>query len=223
MPFFLIASLLFGDRALGFLMFLCRFIGWGLGILSCIRYRRHYHPEALTGGPYVYVANHRSNMDAPVAAIATRGRVRYLAKKELLKVPLMGLVFRVTTVNVDRSSKESRKQSMVDLMQYIRTGDSIFIFPEGTRNKDREKNFIAFKDGAFTIAIQTKTPIQPMLFLHTDDIMTNSPVLMRPGVIDVHYLKPIFMDTFGENDVQALKAHVGSVMESEYMRLMHKG
>ena len=86
------------------------------------------------------------------------------AKKELLKIPLLSSIFKVTTVNVDRSSREDRRKSVDRLKKYLSEGDNIFIFPEGTRNKTENDPLIPFKHGAYSIAIQTQTPILPMVY-----------------------------------------------------------
>jgi len=219
MPFFFLFSLILGDRALGIFMLLCRFIAWGLCVFCGIIYKIHKNNNVDRSKTYVIIANHRSNMDAPVAAVSCWGRVRYLAKKELLKIPVLGQLFSVTTVNVDRTSKESRKNSMLMLMEYLKKGDHIFIFPEGTRNKTTDQALIDFKDGAFAIAIQTQTPILPMIYVNSDKIMPNKPVLLRPGVIHVYHLDPVDVTKYTEDDVKKLKDEMRDHMMASYRKL----
>lgn len=216
-PVFMILSL-FGDRSLLPMLWLCRFIALGLMVFCGIIYRFHRNPAYKRGAPYVIIANHRSNLDAPVAAISCKGRVRYLAKKELLKVPVMGQIFKVMSVYVDRSSPQDRRASVEKLKKFIQEGDSIFLFPEGTRNKT-DQPMIDYKDGAFTIAVQTQTPIMPMLYIHTDDLMPNKRPLMRPGIIEVYHLDPISVEGLTDADIPALKQRVRSMMEETFLRL----
>lgn len=213
---------MFGDKALGVFVFLCRFIAWGLAICCGFIFKIHRNPRINRSETFVIVANHRSNLDAPLAAVSGWGRVRYLAKKELLKVPLMGNVFKITTVNVDRSSKESRKKSMLALMDYLKQGDHIFIFPEGTRNKTDDQLLIEFKDGAFLIAIQTRTNILPMIYLNSDKLMPNKPLWMRPGVAHIYELDPVDVSKYTEDDVQKLKEEVRDIMLKKYAELVGK-
>lgn len=217
-PVVMILSL-WKDKALLPMLWMCRFIALGLMVFCGIIYRFHRNPKIKRRHPYVIIANHRSNLDAPVAAISCRGRVRYLAKKELLKIPVMGQIFAVMSVNVDRSSPQDRRASVEKLKRYISEGDSIFLFPEGTRNKTADQPMIDFKDGAFTIAIQTQTPIMPMIYLNTDNMMPNKRPLMHPGVIDIHYLDPIEVTGLTDADIPALKQKVRELMISEYLRL----
>jgi len=165
---------------------------------------------------YVILANHRSNYDAPVAAASTFGSIRYLIKHELLKVPLLGSLFKRSAVSVDRTSHESRKASMELLNNYLKDGQSIFIFPEGTRNKSGENNLLPFKDGAFRLAIDLQVPILPQVYINTDYIMPYKPLLMRPARIDVYYLDPISTEGLTMQDLQNLKEQVRSVISEEY-------
>lgn len=216
-PFFMLLSL-WKDRALLPMLWLCRFIALGLMIFCGIIYRFHGRRNYDRKRAYVLIANHRSNLDAPVAAISGKGRVRYLAKKELLKVPVMGQIFAVMSVYVDRSSPQDRRRSVERLKQFVQSGDSIFLFPEGTRNKT-DQTMIDFKDGAFTIAIQTQTPILPMLYIHTDDLMPNRQPLMRPGIIEVHYLDPISVEGLTDADIPELKQRTREMMMARYLQL----
>lgn len=215
LPFFFLFRLLLGKRALFSFMILCKCIAYGLGICTGIRYRRYGNPRVANDRAYVIIANHRSNMDAPAASVACHGRVRYLAKKELLKVPLLGLLFGITTVIVDRSSKESRRRSMEMMIRYLRAGDHIFIFPEGTRNKTKEP-LIPFKDGAFRIAIEAQAPVLPVIFTGTDKVMPNKPLWMRPGRIGIHVLDPVETSGMQESDVPMLKERIYRLMFEAY-------
>ena len=99
---------------------------------------------------------------------------------------------------------------------YLKDGQSIFIFPEGTRNKSGENNLLPFKDGAFRLAIDLQVPILPQVYINTDYIMPYKPLLMRPARIDVYYLDPISTEGLTMQDLQNLKEQVRSVISEEY-------
>ncbi|MCK6692945.1 MAG: 1-acyl-sn-glycerol-3-phosphate acyltransferase, partial [Thermoanaerobaculia bacterium] len=107
---------------------------------------------------YVIIGNHSSALDFIVNAAAFPGVFRFLAKQELHKVPVFGWVVKKMCLSVDRSSAMSRARSVVELKQQLAEGWSIFIYPEGGRNRTNEL-LAPFYDGAFRIAIQTKAPI----------------------------------------------------------------
>jgi 1-acyl-sn-glycerol-3-phosphate acyltransferase len=102
------------------------------------------------------------------------------------------------------------------LNNYLKDGQSIFIFPEGTRNKSGENNLLPFKDGAFRLAIDLQVPILPQVYINTDYIMPYKPLLMRPARIDVYYLDPISTEGLTMQDLQNLKEQVRSVISEEY-------
>lgn len=218
-PFFFLFSFLLGDRSLKPVLFLCKFIAIGFGTLCGIFYRYHQNSSIDKKRAYMLIANHRSNLDAPVCATVWPGRVRFLGKKELLKIPLLGQLLKVTIVVVDRSNAESRRKSITSLAGYMKNGDSVFIFPEGTRNKTTDQPLLDFKEGAFRIAVELQAPILPILFLHTDEIMPNKKILMKPGTVDVYYLDAVETTGLGTQDIPALKERVRNIMMQKYLEL----
>ncbi len=217
-PFFFLFSWIFGKHALPWVLFLCRFISWSMSVLLFIPMRLHRNKNIDRSAAYVIVANHKSNYDAPVAAASTMGNVRFLIKNELLKVPLLGSLFKRTAVSVDRSSPESRRRSMEVLAAYLAQGDSIFLFPEGTRNKTRDQVLIPFKDGAFRLAIELQVPVLPMVYINTQTVMPNKPLIMRPGTIHIYELDPIPTIGLQLEDVATLREQVRSVMQQAYIQ-----
>lgn len=133
---------------------------------------------------YIYTCNHTSFLDAPGIALAVPNQFRPLAKKELLKIPVFGLIIRVVTVIVDRSSSESRKASVKILKDILKKGVSIFIFPEGTQNRTKEP-LQPFYSGAFRTAIETGTPIMPLVVINAGNLMPPGGLNIKPGKIKV--------------------------------------
>ena len=98
---------------------------------------------------------------------------RILGKSEMAKIPVFGFFYRNAVVMVDRSSAEKRARSVKILKSVIRKGISVVIAPEGTFNFTT-KPLKEFYDGAFRIAIETQTPIKPILFLDCNDRLNNT-------------------------------------------------
>jgi 1-acyl-sn-glycerol-3-phosphate acyltransferase len=84
--------------------------------------------------------------------------IKPLAKVQLKKMPLLGYLFSTVCVMVDRSSRESRERSSRAMLEELQGGATIFVFPEGTRNKG-DKPLNAFYDGAFRFGIESGYPI----------------------------------------------------------------
>jgi len=161
---------------------------------------------------YIVVANHQSYLDTPLIFKAIPFMVSPLAKYELSKIPLFGYLYKQMTVLVDRSSSESKAQSMKTLRSIIEQGQSIFIFPEGTFNETSEP-MLPFYDGAFKIAIQTQTPILPILFPDTAKRFHYSSFWKwSPGTNRVIYLEPIPTTGLTIKDTAALKAKIRQIM-----------
>lgn len=158
---------------------------------------------------YVIVGNHSSSLDFIVHAHAFPGVFRFLAKQELQKIPVFGWVVKKMCLIVDRSSAMSRARSVVALKQHLTDGWSIFIYPEGSRNKT-EDLLGPFYDGAFRIAIQTKAPLAV-------ETITNMPRIsagfsLRPGIVRIVWDTPIPTHEMRAEDIPALKERVEKMM-----------
>jgi 1-acyl-sn-glycerol-3-phosphate acyltransferase len=163
---------------------------------------------------YVIVGNHRSSLDFIVNAAAFPGVYRYLAKQELQKIPVFGWVVKKMCLIVDRSSAISRARSVVNLKQQLAEGWSIFIYPEGSRNKT-EDALGTFHDGAFRIAIQTGAPLAIQTLVNVRDVISPTRLVdLRPGVLRIIWEQPIETSDLKQEDVSALKERVRGLMES---------
>ncbi|HUP14248.1 MAG TPA: lysophospholipid acyltransferase family protein [Niastella sp.] len=180
-----------------------------------IRHRNMYEYPHDKTKQYIFVANHISYLDAPVIVKTIRQRVRALGKAEVSKVPLFGFIYRNAVVTVNRSSPAHRANSVRILKSVIRKGISIFIFPEGTFN-ETGKPMKDLYDGAFRIAIETQTPIKPILFLDTWKRMHYStPLSLSPGRCRSVFLKEIPVEGLTGKDVEMLKQKVQQLMEQK--------
>ena len=158
---------------------------------------------------YVIVGNHSSSLDFIVHAHAFPGVFRFLAKQELQKIPVFGWVVKKMCLIVDRSSAMSRARSVVALKQHLAEGWSIFIYPEGSRNKSDDL-LGPFYDGAFRIAIQTKAPLAVETILNMSKIASGYG--LRPGTVRIVWDEPIPTVGMTANDIPALKERVEQMM-----------
>jgi 1-acyl-sn-glycerol-3-phosphate acyltransferase len=184
---------------------------WIFSKLNFIPYKIEGRQHIKKGTSYIYTCNHTSFLDVPGISLAIPTQFRPLAKKELLKVPVFGLIIRVVTVVVDRSSNESRKASLQKLKDILNSGVSIFIFPEGTQNRTKEP-LQPFFNGAFRTAIETNTPIMPMVIINANNLMPAGTMNARPGKIKVVFGEAIDISKYTMNEVNQLKEHTYKVM-----------
>ncbi|MEO5591568.1 MAG: lysophospholipid acyltransferase family protein [Chitinophagaceae bacterium] len=163
---------------------------------------------------YIFVANHISYMDIPMIVKTIRQPARALGKAEIAKVPVFGFLYRYGAIMVDRSSPEARKKSVLQLKSVLKKGISVFIFPEGTFNETGQP-LKEFYDGAFRIAIESQTPLFPVIFPDTVKRLHYSSVLsFTPGKCRAIFLGKIPVEGLTIDDLPALKSEVYERMET---------
>jgi len=162
----------------------------------------------------IYVANHISYIDIPMIFKTVRRPLRILGKEEMKNVPVFGWIYRTAVVSVNRSSPAKRAASIRRLRAVLRTGISIFIFPEGTFN-ETGKPLKDFYDGAFRIAIEMQVPIQPVIFPDTLARMHYESLLsLCPGPCRILYLEPMLTEGLTLDDLPQLRQKVYDRMEA---------
>jgi 1-acyl-sn-glycerol-3-phosphate acyltransferase len=162
---------------------------------------------------YIFVTNHISYLDAAIIPKAFRQPTRPLGKVEMTKVPLFGLIYKYAIVTVDRTSAANRANSVRILKSIISKGISVLVFPEGTFNMGTTP-LKEFYDGAFRVAIETQTPIKPVLFLDAYRRMPYESLFrMTPGRNRLLYLDEIDVSQYTLADVGKLKNKVYEIME----------
>ena len=217
LPFVLVGSFFGKIEGGNFIYSMCMIWGDVWFFLLGIRHKNLYEAPHDKTRQYIFVANHISYLDAPIIVKTMRQKVRVLGKAEMAKVPFFGFIYKNAIVTVDRSSAENRAKSVRILKSVLRKGISIFIFPEGTFNETHlpVKDFFV---GAFRIAIETQTPIKPILFLDGYDRMNyKSFFSLNPGKCRSVYLTEIGVEGLTMKDVTALKETVYNIM-SEKLR-----
>lgn len=176
-------------------------------MLTFIRYEFHGHEYLKKGKSYIYVSNHTSFLDLPGLSLLIPGEFRPIAKKELLKLPVFGLIIKTATVVVDRSSAKSRKKSIEKIREILSHGIPALIFAEGTQNRTTEI-LQPFKDGAFRIAVDTQQPIVPMVVVGAGKLMPPGTANLRPGKIKIIVGNEIDVAGRTLGDVPTLKKRV---------------
>ena len=142
---------------------------------------------------YVFIANHRSFLDTAMLFYHLRRRIGILAKKELLKVPIMGYGMGfVNIMAIDRTNRESALRTTKAATDRLRSGVSFGVFAEGTRARPGE--LLPFKKGAFYMALDTGADVVPVAIKHTDRLMGKGTGFARPGTIELIVLPPVPTD-----------------------------
>lgn len=168
---------------------------------------------------YIFIANHRSQLDIPAYAIVTKHTIRFLAKSELTKLPFMGYIIKHLYISVNRKDKAARAQSMENMMQSLKDGISVFICPEGTRNKS-DQPLLPFHDGAFRLAIQAQLPLAILVVKNSGNLLSPlRPIELSPGTIVCEWCKPLLTTGMTEEDIPTLKEKAIKLMTDALVKL----
>jgi 1-acyl-sn-glycerol-3-phosphate acyltransferase len=180
------------------------------GVRRIIKGREHFRP----GENYVIVCNHNSFMDVPLTSGSIPGTTKTIAKIEMVRIPIFGVIYKRGSVLVNRKSEQSRKESYLKMKDVLRRGFHMCIYPEGTRNKGREP-LQPFHDGAFRLSVDTHKPVLPAVLFYTNTVLPrHKPFFFWPHRVEMHFLPPVFPE--GKTAAE-LKAAVHEQMKKFYL------
>jgi len=140
--------------------------------------------------PVMYASNHSSMFDVWALFATLPGSVRFVAKRELFRIPILGRAMRaVGHVPIDRAARKSAFEAYDEAARMIRGGTSVLVFPEGTRSPTGE--LLPFKNAPFGLAIAAQVPIVPVYVHHTFEILPKGAWRLRPQPIRLVVGPPI--------------------------------
>ena len=172
-------------------------------------------------GQYVFVANHLSNLDIPVMFLTAPVPIRYLAKKEVYKIPFVAAAMRqVGMVKVNRESSSSiHAEVNAGVAAAKARGHSLIIFPEGTRSVTGELQL--FKKGAFRIAIINNLAVVPVTIQGTREVWAPGSKLLFSGHIRTTIHDPIPTTDLQVGDIDALRGQIRETIRSDLRGSSH--
>ena len=167
----------------------------------------------------LYIGNHRSYFDILVTYTTVPGSCGFVAKKELSRIPLLkNWMELIHCLFLDRSDIKQGLQMILSGCEEIKSGTSICIFPEGTRNKGEELTMLPFKEGAFKIATKTGCPIVPISMNNTAEIFENHFPKIKKTHVVLEYGTPIYPNELDKD----VKKHIGSYVQNIMDETIHK-
>ncbi|HZI99650.1 MAG TPA: lysophospholipid acyltransferase family protein [Gemmatimonadaceae bacterium] len=176
--------------------------------IAGVRVRVHNPERGGAGTPHIFLANHVSWYDIPALG-SFLPRAKFVAKAELFKIPVLGGAMRaVGMVPIERQNRKAAFGAYDEASRRIREGDSVIVFPEGSRGYDYPLR--PFKKGPFVLAIDAGVPIVPVLLHGTREVIRKGSMLLHPGRVDVHLLEPVSVEGYGYDDRDALADKVRS-------------
>jgi 1-acyl-sn-glycerol-3-phosphate acyltransferase len=141
------------------------------------------------GVPVVYACNHTSMFDIWALAAELPGSVRFVAKAELARIPLLGpSMVRAGHVMIERENKVKAIEAYEQAIKTIQSGISAVVFPEGTRSQTGE--LLPFKNAPFGLAISAQVPLVP-LYVDAFHILPKGSRTLHPTPIRVRVGEPI--------------------------------
>jgi 1-acyl-sn-glycerol-3-phosphate acyltransferase len=154
------------------------------------------------GKTFIVTCNHNTLMDVPVTCPYIPGANKTIAKKSFAKIPLFGLFYRKGSILVDRSSDASRRKSIQDMKKTLALNIHMCIYPEGTRNRTN-KPLKEFYDGAFKLAVDTKTSVIPCLLFNTNKALPiNKTFYLMPNRLEMHFLPSVSAENISSKELR---------------------
>ncbi len=158
---------------------------------------------------YVFMANHQSWYDIPALITTLPGAARFLAKKGLFQLPIVGWAMQAGAfIAVDRQDKSTARDTFATAARSLADGHSVLLFPEETRSPDGQ--LLPFKKGGFLLALKSQLPIVPVGIAGTRAVRPKGSCRIRPGPVTVHYGRPLDPAAFGLRGRDELMAVVRS-------------
>jgi 1-acyl-sn-glycerol-3-phosphate acyltransferase len=178
---------------------------WCRMVAVTIGARIHVHgvEQVQPGRSYVYAANHSSLIDTPALFAYLPYQFKIMAKRSLYYVPFMGWhLWSSGNFPIDRGDARKTARSLKSVVDGVRRGKSLMVFPEGTRTPDGRLQ--EFKPGAFKIAVRAGVPVVPVAIRGTFELLPKSTLAPRPGRVDVFICEPIDTSGCRERDLPRL-------------------
>lgn len=168
----------------------------------------------VSGKNYIVICNHNSFMDVPVTTPYIPAANKTIAKIEMSKIPLFGLVYKRGAILVDRQDKASRGNSFKKMKEALAMGMHMCIYPEGTRNKT-DKPLKEFHNGAFKLALETGKSILPALLFNTKKVLPPGKFFyFWPSKMEIHFLPAITISN--KEDFTISKQTIFEMMSKYY-------
>lgn len=196
-----------------------RIVQWGLkcvAFISGVKLTVIGEENVPRDEPVLYIGNHRSFFDVVVTYARCPGLTGYIAKDGVNKVPIFRIwMKRLHCIFLKRDDMKEGLKVILKAIEYVKSGISICIFPEGTRNKDKNNptSLLPFKEGSFKIAIKTGCKIVPMALIGTADILENHFPWIHSTDIKLIYGEPIDVSALDKDQQKHVGAYCQTVVE----------
>jgi len=133
---------------------------------------------------YVFISNHQSNLDGLVIGTTLPSPLRFVIKKSLLKIPIMGQAFKLgRMIPIDRNDHKKSIETINRYARELRNGISAHFFGEGHRTRDG--NLQPFKKGGIMFSITSKLPVVPITIVNSFNLLPSGALYIKKGTIRI--------------------------------------
>lgn len=190
---------------------------WARSVLRSAGVRSSaYGLERIPEGNVIFVCNHQSHYDALVFLAHVRKHTRWVAKRELFRIPVFGAAMRLAgNIPVERSGGQKDRSRLNESVEAVRERVSVMFFAEGTRSPDGRLR--PFKKGAAMLAIQAGAPVVPVAVSGTRLILPKGGRAVRWGQrVALVVGEPIPTEGLQVQDRDALTARLEAAVAELY-------
>ena len=170
--------------------------------------------ENIPDMPVLYVGNHRSYFDILTGYTTVPTLLGFVAKKEMEKIPLLRTwMVNANCLFLDRKNIKEGLKTILQGIEKVKNGVSIWIFPEGTRNtNDDITELLPFKEGSLKIAEKSGCPVIPVAMTGTAEVLEKHFPFITPSHITIYYGKPFYVKELEAEDRKHPGAYTRNVL-----------
>ena len=167
--------------------------------------------ENIPEGPVVFAVNHQGYFDIPLMLTQMDKPNPLIAKKEIKKIPLIrGWMEELRCIFIDREDARQSMDCLKLAQEMLKEGDSVTIFPEGTRNNGGELG--EFKAGAIRVATRAKVPIIPVCIEGSYKLMGKGSLWIHPSPVKIKILPPVYTEGMNREEIRALPEQLREIV-----------
>ncbi len=189
-----------------------------IGFLAGVRLTVNGLENVPDDKPVLYIGNHRSFFDILVTYPLCKLPTTYVAKSEVQHIPFFGIWgVLIRAIFFDRNNAKDSVKMILDCTARLNDDTSVFIFPEGTRNKNEDqKQLLEFHNGSFKMAVKSGAPVIPVAISHSVDVWEAHSPWVRSTKVTVSYGKPVYIKEL-DRDTQK---NIGSYMRDKIIEML---
>lgn len=164
-------------------------------------------------GSMVFVSNHQSNFDIPILLGYIKKEKGFVSKAEAKKLPVVGGWMKfLDCVFMERTDPRAALRSIKEGIEIVKKGNSLVIFPEGTRSANGEID--EFKAGSFKLALKSKAPVVPITIDGSINIMRKGSNKISPAKVKIIISEPVDTSEYKATESYLLREKVYEIIKS---------